>query len=58
MIKYTSFLEIEALEVMNYNSSSIVQSSNILITTITSLILIGIVINQLLKLRKTKKDII
>lgn len=58
IIKYTNFLEIESLEVMNYNNSSIIQSSNILMTAITSLILICIFINQILKLRKTKKDIV
>lgn len=57
MIKHTTFLDIEALEVMCYNNSSFTKSSNILLVTITSLILICIFINQLLKLRKTKKDI-
>ena len=58
IIKFTNFLNIEALEVISYNTSSIVESSNILITSITSLILICIFINQLLKIFKNKKDII
>ena len=57
MIKYTDFLGIDALEVMNYNSSSIVESSNILMKAITSLILICIFTNQILKIFKNKKDI-
>ena len=58
IIKFTNFLDIEALEVISYNSSSLVQSSNILMTGITSLILICIFINQILKILKTKKDIV
>ena len=57
IIKFTNFLDIEALEVMSYNSSSLVQSSNILMTAITSLILACILLNQLFKLIQNKKDI-
>ncbi|MBO5179786.1 MAG: sporulation integral membrane protein YlbJ [Clostridia bacterium] len=58
MIKFTNFLDIEALEVMSYTSSTVIESSNILLNSITSLILICIFINQLLKIIKNKKDIV
>lgn len=57
MIKFTNFLDIEVLEVMNYSSSTVVESSNILLTSITSIILFCILANQLFKIIQNKKDI-
>lgn len=57
MIKYTNFLDIPSLEVINYTTPTFGKSTTMLSTSISTLILTCILINQLLKLSKRKKDI-
>lgn len=55
IVKYTDFLNWKSIETLSYGSNKISESSNILIISITTLLLITIVINQITRLMRKRK---